>query len=487
MYCTHCGAFNEDSAKYCTTCGALLTAAGNHQNAENAGEKNQAQRSQAPAAAEAQPATPDGRRVFVPGSGRGARRHASAGVTSAGKPVGTTSQDDAARTVRANAAATSRVDAAQTVRASAATTSGVDAAQTAPAAAAPTQRVEPTPSAWQAPAAAASAAAFGDAAGAQAQQPQQGAQAYQGVQPNQAYQTAQPDQAYQSTHSGNTQAFRPVSAEPMTQAPVPSPEASPYVPTPSKVSRRTPALVACVIVAALAVALFATTAAGYGPLANLAKNSSQAATTASSSSGNSGSVSSSTSDNTDSNSTNTDSGTTGTSSSSSSSSSTSSDGTTQSQSSTTSNGNTTSTSTSTNSNGDVVANGDGTVSSTSYGYTLAMPSQFTSSQTDGTTTTYYDSADDVTITLWGDDNPDGQTVESAYHAAKENGSSAAYVAHGKNWVVYSDESQSGGVVYDMTYYQSGKTCHMQITYPTSSKSAGDAIVNKVQPTFKLTK
>lgn len=480
MYCTHCGAFNEDSAKYCTTCGALLTAADNHQNAENAGKKNQT-----PAAAEAHSATPDGRRVFVPGSGRGARRHASAGVTSAGSPVGTTSQDDAARTVRTNAATTSRVDAAQTVRASAATTSRVDAAQTAPAAAAPAQRVEPAPSAWQAPAAAAGAAAFGVAAGAQAQQAHQNAQAYQGVQPNQAYRAAQPDQAYQSTHSGNTQAFRPVSAEPVTQAPVPSPEASPYEPAPSKVSRRTPALVACVIVAALAVALFATTAAGYGPLANLAKNSSQAATTASSSSDNSGSVSSSTSGDTGSNSTSTDSGTTGTSSSSSSS--TSSDGTTQSQSSTTSNGNTTSTSTSTNSNGDVVANGDGTVSSTAYGYTLAMPSQFTSSQTDGTTTTYYDSADGVTITLWGDDNPDGQTVESAYHAAKESGSSAAYVAHGKNWVVYSDESQSGGVVYDMTYYQSGKTCHMQITYPMSSKSAGDAIVNQVQPTFKLTK
>lgn len=464
MYCTHCGAFNEDSAKYCTTCGALLTAADTHQNAENANEKNpaqqsQAQRDQASNAVKAQPATPDGRRVFVPGSGRGARHHAGTGAAAASAAnVGVTSQVDAARTVRANAASTSRVDAAQTT----------------PAAAAPTQRVQPTPDAWQAPAA--GAAAFGAAAAARAQQANQGAQTYQ------SEQAASP---YQSTHSGNTQAFRPVSAEPVAQAPVPSPEASPYEPAPSKASRRTPALVACVIVAALAVALFATTAAGYGPLANLAKNSSQATTATGSSSDNSGSVSSSTSDDTSSASTSTDSGTTGTSSSSSSS--TSSDGTTQSQSSITSNGSATSTSTSTNSNGDVVANGDGTVSSTSYGYTLSMPSQFTSSQTDGTTTTYYDAADDVTIALWGDNNPDGQTVESAYHAAKEQGSDAAYVAHGKNWVVYSDESQAGGVVYDMTYYQSGKTCHMQITYPMSSKSAGDAIVNQVQPTFKLTK
>lgn len=331
------------------------------------------------------------------------------------------------------------VNAAPTQVAAAAPTQVASSAPTQVAAAAPTQVASSTPTQIAAAAPTATAQPYG--------------QSYR--------------QPYNPTRSGSTQSF----------SPVPSPEATPYTSS-SKTGNKLPAIVTGVVVGALAVALFATTAAGYGPLAKLM--SQQSATTASAGSGTSDSSGTSTSTGTESTSS-TNGSTTDSTSATSSDATSSQDG---SSTSTDANGSDSTGSQST-SQSDVVSNGNGTVSSTTYGYTMAMPSSFTQTSYDGTKTVYYDSSNDVTITLWGDNNPNGTTVESAYHAAKNSGSSAAYVAHGNSWVVFSDESSSG-VVYDMTYYQSGKTCHMEITYPMSSKTAGDAVVNQVQPTFKLT-
>lgn len=461
MYCPNCGFLVLDTdAEYCPHCGSRLlndadvekdkvgtNVAGVEPNAavrSNVDARsNAAVRSSADARSNASANIPssehtslDGRAVYVPGHRRPRVRNANATQAVGAEP-----------TQMASAAPTRKVDAAPTQVADAAPTQVASSAPTQVATAAPTQAATAVPT--QAAAAAPTQTAAAQHAAA--------AQPY-----GQSY-----NQPYYPTRSGSTQSF----------SPVPSPEATPYTSN-SKVGNKLPAIVTGVVVGALAVALFATTAAGYGPLAKLM--SQQSATTASADSSTSDSSSTSTTTGTES-----DSSTDG--STADSTSATSNDAASSQDSSATSTdaSGTDSTSSQTTSQSDVVSNGNGTVSSTTYGYTMAMPSSFTQTSYDGTKTVYYDSSNDVTITLWGDNNPDGTTVESAYHAAKNSGSSAAYVAHGNSWVVFSDESSSG-VVYDMTYYQSGKTCHMEITYPMSSKTAGDTIVNQVQPTFKLT-
>lgn len=276
-------------------------------------------------------------------------------------------------------------------------------------------------------------------------------------------------------------------AQAYTVAPSPQ-QASPYAAsTAPHAKRNTPVLIACIAATVLVVGLFATAAAGVGPFAAGA-TADQAQATASAPSNDEDSADAS-SDGTASSDSKTSAGaaaSTAAGSTASQNSNTNGTNTTDASPANTAASDTSSaTSSGSNSEGDVVDNGSGTVSSKTYGYSISMPSQFTQQSNNDSGATYYDASNDITISLWGDNNPNGTTVSSAYQSAKSSAGSGDYVAYGKNWVVYSTDSDSTGVVYDMTYYLNGKSCHMHISYPMSSKSVGDRIIEQVQPTFKL--
>ena len=130
---------------------------------------------------------------------------------------------------------------------------------------------------------------------------------------------------------------------------------------------------------------------------------------------------------------------------------------------------------------------DGTVKSSNYGYTLVLPVSFNSYANDNSgAVVFYDAQSDMTITLSGDNNPNGQSLDQAFQDAKESLGDDPYTSVGNNWFVVSDVEDNGtNVHYTMKYVESGRTATMLIVYPASQKSYADQMVQKIQPTFKL--
>lgn len=128
---------------------------------------------------------------------------------------------------------------------------------------------------------------------------------------------------------------------------------------------------------------------------------------------------------------------------------------------------------------------DGTVHSSSYGYSLTLPGSFGPSGTvSDERAVFADSQSQVTITVTADTNPSGQSVSDAYASATADLGESPYTTQDDDWYVVSD-IQGSQVRYVMCYVEDGRRVAMEIDYPVSERDYGRSVVEAVQPTFSL--
>lgn len=121
-----------------------------------------------------------------------------------------------------------------------------------------------------------------------------------------------------------------------------------------------------------------------------------------------------------------------------------------------------------------------------FGYSVAYPSDYVLSQEyeDGSGVIFTNaSRDDMTITVWGQNNTYSEMAKSMLSGFQESIGAEGYTASGDDWFVYSYE-MDGQVVYLKEYVGSGSMACMSITYPKSMSAEGDAMVETMEPTLE---
>lgn len=128
------------------------------------------------------------------------------------------------------------------------------------------------------------------------------------------------------------------------------------------------------------------------------------------------------------------------------------------------------------------ATSDFTYSNDRYGYSIEIPAGFAQTETaaNGAGVVFTNPSTDMRITVAGNNNATGETVDSV-HAANSAGHDTSYEAKGSTWSVvsYFDGDRD---VYVKTYVGSGSTYTVTFSYPISQKDACDATLERVVTT-----
>lgn len=119
------------------------------------------------------------------------------------------------------------------------------------------------------------------------------------------------------------------------------------------------------------------------------------------------------------------------------------------------------------------------------GYSLSVPSTFQVQSSDAAgNATLVDTASNCVITISVNDNPAGETADTALAEASAGATSSAYTAEGSDWYVISDEP-NGTVYYVMAYVEPSRIVSLRFDYSQADKTQCDPIIESVQPTFRV--